>query len=420
MPSIDAKQMKILMLGWELPPLYAGGIGMVCYDLLKELSKQNVDVVYMMPFGPTTISSDTRAKIITAESRLPSIKATIHKIPTLFTAYDSPASYEKTVTTFEKGYDTKEWVKKPLYGKNLFEEVDLFAKRVYELIDDEHFDVIHAHDWMTFPAAIGAADKKQKPLIVHVHNTIFDRYLGNASSHERDIEYAGLIRASKIIAVSQYVKNTIVAQYNIDEAKIEVIHNAPNSLIRQSKSSQKNIEVPGKMVLFTGRITIQKGPEYFLHCAKKVLEKEPQTTFVMAGSGDMFEKMVQLSAELGIGKNMLFTGFYNMDEAKALYERADCYIMPSVSEPFGIVPFEAMDHRTPTIISKSSGCSEILSHALKVDFWDTHEMANKVISVLRYPPLSKSLAENGRNEVSVLNWEKPATQCIELYERLRG
>jgi glycogen synthase len=406
------------MLGWELPPLYAGGIGMVCYDLLKELSNQNVEVTYIMPFGPDDINSDTRAKIITAETKLPVVKATIHKVSTLFTAYDSPQSYEQTATQFSKTYESKPWVKKPLYGKNLFQEVDLFAKRVYELIDDVEFDVVHAHDWMTFPAAIGAADKAKKPLFVHVHNTIYDRYLGNASEHERDIEYNGLVRANKIIAISHYVKNTIVAKYGIDPQKIEVIHNAPNSLLRENTISQKSVDIAhDKVVLFTGRITVQKGPEYFVNCAKKVLEHNPNVTFIMAGTGDLFNRTVDMAASQGIGHKFLFTGFYDMQQAKALYNRADCYIMPSVSEPFGIVPLEAMEHGTPTIISRTSGCSEVLRHALKVDFWDTDRMANLVLSVLKYPVLHQTLSEEGQKEVCAMNWTKPAQQCINLYNQ---
>ncbi len=413
--------MKVLMLGWELPPMYAGGIGMVCYDLLKELSKQNVKVTYLMPFGPDNFASDTNAQVVIAENKVPHIQnAEILKVNTLFEAYQSPQEYDEkfqahTTSTLQNKTGN---VRKNLYGPDLFSEIDLFAKRAFDLASHLDYDIIHAHDWMTFPAAIGLADAKKKPLILHVHNTIYDRYLGNASQHEKDIEQHGLQRADTIVVVSNYIKNTIVSKYGIDPQKIEVIHNAPNTLLKQKSLNQKKeLRIDEKIVLFTGRVTVQKGPEYFVHCAKAVLEHEPNTKFVMAGTGDMFAKTVDLAAELGIANKFLFTGFYTMEQAHALYSRANCFVMPSVSEPFGIVPLEAMDYATPTIVSRTSGCSEVLTHTLKSDFWDIKHMANQVISVLRYPALAETMGLNGQQQVRSMNWEKPASQCISLYQK---
>lgn len=408
------------MFGWELPPIYAGGIGMVCYDLLKELSKQQIQVTYVMPFGPREFSTDTNARVVFAENEYPAIThVDIKFVDAMFTAYDSTQTYQVRVTKATKSQDAKPArVRKNLYGQDLYAEVDLFGKRAFELAKELEFDVIHAHDWMTFPAAIAAKDASGKPLIVHVHNTIYDRYLGDASSVERDIEYNGFVRADKVVAISHYVKKTIVEKYGIDPQKIVVIHNAPNSLLRQTgKTIDMNLG-SDKVVLFTGRITAQKGPEYFVQCAKRVLEKRDDVKFVMAGTGDLFRKTVDLANNLGIGHKFLFTGFYNMQQAKALYARADCYVMPSVSEPFGIVPMEAMDLGAPTIISRSSGCSEVLSHALKTDFWDIDRMANQVVSVLNYPALRETLSQNGRHQVSSMTWEKPAKDCIHLYQTL--
>ena len=421
-------QMKVLMLGWELPPLYAGGIGMVCYDLLKELGAQDTQVTYVMPFGPNNLETPKSpytkklTRIISAQGYAPKItNVTVKTIPTLIHAYQSPDQYSQEIQHItETTYGSQEpWVKKKLYGKDLFQEVDIFAKRIYSFAEDLDFDVVHAHDWMTFPAATGVADKTGKKFIAHVHNTIFDRYLGNASQHERDIEYNGLLRADKIIAISHLIKNRIMNDYGINGDKIHVIHNAPNSLLRENPVKPESVDIAqGNVVLFTGRITIQKGPEYFVQCAKKVLEVEPDTTFVMAGSGDMLNRMIDLAARENIGHKFLFTGFYNMAQAKALYSRADCYVMPSVSEPFGIVPLEAMDHGTPTIVSKTSGCSEVLRHTLKCDFWDTKSMANQVVSVLRYKELKQSLSTHGQREVQAMNWEKPTRQCIDVYNSL--
>ncbi|MFT4312756.1 MAG: glycosyltransferase family 4 protein [Candidatus Woesearchaeota archaeon] len=410
------------MFGWELPPLYAGGIGMVCYDLIKELTAQNVHVTYLMPFGPKDFPTDTNAQIVVAEQAFPELELSevdIRKVHTLFNAYQSPQEYEQAYKEQLKR-EKERGVRKNLYGPNLFAEVDLFAKRAYELIDDVEFDVIHAHDWMTFPAAIGVKQKTGKPLIVHVHNTIFDRYLGNASPHEKNIECSGLEHADVIVVVSNYIKNTLVDKYHVDPNKIQVIHNAPNSLLRNvKKKTEYKLDIgDDKMVLFTGRMTMQKGPEYFVHCAKKVLEHRDDVTFVMAGSGDLFENTINLASHLGISHKFLFTGFYTMDQAKSLYQRADCYIMPSVSEPFGIVPLEAMDEGAPTMITRTSGCSEVIHHALKIDFWDIHQMANKVLAVLEYPQLKQELKLNGQAQVSSMNWSKPATLCKTLYHSL--
>lgn len=256
---------------------------------------------------------------------------------------------------------------------------------------------------------------------MHVHNTIYDRYLGNASQHERDIEYNGMKRANKVIAISQYVKDMIIKNYGIDPNKIEVVHNAKNTYMNSQENQVENYSINlknKKVVLFTGRITIQKGPEYFLYAAKKVLEVEPETIFVMAGSGDMLNRMINLSAQLGINKNMIFTGRYNMAQAKALYSAADCFVMPSVSEQFGIVPLEAMAQNAPVIISKQSGCSEVLKNVLKVDFWDINEMANKIISVLRYTSLNNQLRQYGKVEVENLTWDKSVKKMIQIYQDL--
>jgi glycosyltransferase involved in cell wall biosynthesis len=411
--------MKVLMFGWELPPIYAGGIGMVCYDLLCELTNQGHQVTYLMPFGPSGMKSETGAHVLFAEEEFPTIKTvSVKHVDTLLAAYQTPLEYQSTYTkaTQEGG---KKSQARALYGPNLYTEVDLFAKRAWEIGATQDFDVIHAHDWMTFPAAIAAADRSGKPLVVHVHNTIYDRYLGNASSVERDIEYNGFSRADKIIAISYYVKQTIVEKYGIAASKIEVVHNAPNTLLRKIPSEQTVSLGSDKVVLFTGRITAQKGPEYFVQCAKRVLEKREDVRFVMAGTGDMFRKTVDLAANLGISHKFMFTGFYNMKQAKALYNRADCYVMPSVSEPFGIVPLEAMEAGAPTIISRTSGVTEVVSHALKVDFWDIDQMANKVLAVLQYPALSEELARNGQSQVSRMNWSAPASKCVQIYQSLR-
>ena len=408
------------MLGWELPPLYGGGIGMVCYEMIKELSAKGIPVTYIMPLGPDGNFTSPYANVIIAENHFlgKKVRPNIVNVPAFFSAYQSPEEYEEAYENFIlKGKNNNRNYRSELYGKHLFIEVDLFAKRLYNMANQFDFDVIHSHDWMTFPAAIGIADRTGKPLIVHVHNTIYDRYLGNASKHERDIEYNGLARADKIIAISNYVKNMIIDKYGIDPNKISVVHNAKNTYMTNEVKEKYMINIKDKkIILFTGRITIQKGPEYFVYAANKVLEKRKDVIFIMAGDGDMLNRMINLTAQLGIAKYFIFSGWYNMEQAPSLYNSADCFVMPSVSEPFGIVPLEAMANMAPCIISKQSGCSEVLNHVLKVDFWNIDEMADKIIAILSYSKLNHQLKIYGKKEVDNLTWDKSVDKLLNVYQ----
>lgn len=233
-----------------------------------------------------------------------------------------------------------------------------------------------------------------------------------------DIERQGMERADKIIAVSHFTRNIIISRYGISGDKVEVVYNGVQRNGSWSSLSETGINKDEKIVLFLGRITMQKGPEYFLHAAKKVLNIMENVKFVMAGSGDLMHRSIELAAELGIGQKVLFTGFLRGEDVQKIYEMADLYVMPSVSEPFGIAPLEALDHDVPVIISKQSGVSEVLMHALKVDFWDVDEIANKIIAVLKYPPLQMTLRSHGNFEVRKLRWKDSAAKCAKIYEDL--
>jgi len=277
--------------------------------------------------------------------------------------------------------------------------------------------VVHAHDWMTYPAGVAVAAVTGKPLVVHVHSTEFDRSGEHVNQVVYDIEREGMERAHKVITVSHYTRSIVISRYGISPEKVEVVYNGVerNGSWSVGEASIKREE---KLVLFLGRITMQKGPEYFLHAAKKVLEVMDNVKFVMAGSGDLMYRSVELAAQLGIGHKVLFTGFLRGDDVRKIYQMADLYVMPSVSEPFGIAPLEALDNDVPVIISKQSGVSEVLRHALKVDFWDVNEMANKIVAVLRYPPLQMTLRNHGNFEVRKLRWKDAARQCASIYEQL--
>jgi glycosyltransferase involved in cell wall biosynthesis len=270
---------------------------------------------------------------------------------------------------------------------------------------------------MTYPAGASIAVARGKPLVVHVHSTEFDRSGEHVNQMVYDIERMGMERASKVIAVSHYTRSIVISRYGIPGDKVEVVYNG----VERSGNwmmTDAVIKRDEKIVLFLGRITMQKGPEYFLQAARKVLEVMDNVKFVMAGSGDMMYRAVELAAQLGIGQKVLFTGFLRGGDVRRIYQMADLYVMPSVSEPFGIAPLEALDNDVPVIISKQSGVSEVLRHALKVDFWDIHEMANKIVAVLKYPPLQMTLRNHGNFEVRKLRWRDAARNCLRVYQEM--
>ncbi len=302
------------------------------------------------------------------------------------------------------------------YGSDLFGDAQRYARLVAALGLTEKFDVIHAHDWLTYQAGLLLKQITGKPLVCHIHATEFDRSGEHINQGVYDIERAGMQGADRVIAVSRLTKAIVHAKYGVEDSKIDVVY---NGVAQHDAQPQRGaaIERDEKIVLFLGRITMQKGPEYFIEAAKRVLEKEEKVKFVVAGSGDMAVRMIEHAASIGIGHKVLFTGFLRGRDVDRVYQMADCYVMPSVSEPFGIAPLEAMRNDVPVIVSKQSGVSEVLTHALKVDFWDTDEMANKIVAVLRYPPLGQTLREHGRFELRGLNWDGAAEKCVKVYGR---
>ncbi|MHA7812208.1 MAG: glycosyltransferase [Phycisphaerales bacterium] len=302
------------------------------------------------------------------------------------------------------------------YGSDLFGDAQRYARLVAALGLTEKFDVIHAHDWLTYQAGLLLKQITGKPLVCHIHATEFDRSGEHINQGVYDIERAGMQGADRVVAVSRLTKAIVHAKYGVEDSKIDVVY---NGVAQHDAQPQRGaaIERDERIVLFLGRITMQKGPEYFIEAAKRVLEKEEKVKFVVAGSGDMAVRMIEHAASIGIGHKVLFTGFLRGRDVDRVYQMADCYVMPSVSEPFGIAPLEAMRNDVPVIVSKQSGVSEVLTHALKVDFWDTDEMANKIVAVLRYPPLGQTLREHGRFELRGLNWDGAAEKCVKVYGR---
>ncbi len=426
-------QLRVFMLGWEFPPFISGGLGTACFGLTKAMDQLGAQVTFVLP-KMVNGAYATHVKLLTpstySETQVNSLRelrnVRFRNILSALQCYESPALYEGRMEEMLR-------VKQSLLGKSarqedlqdgnahyssdMYAEVHRYAAIAAELAQTEDFDIIHAHDWMTYPAAIAVAAVSGKPLVIHVHSTEFDRSGENVNQMIYDIERAGMERSDKVIAVSYFTRNIILSRYGLPGDKVEVVH---NGVERNGGWSLENtgIHRDEKIVLFLGRITMQKGPEYFLQAARKVLDVMDNVKFVVAGSGDMMNRIVTLAAELGIGHKVLFTGFLRGDEVRQIYKMADLYVMPSVSEPFGIAPLEALDHDVPVIISKQSGVSEVLTHALKVDFWDVDEIANKTVAVLKYPPLQLTLRDHGNFEVRKLRWKDSARKCMRIYEEL--
>lgn len=434
----DHKVLKIFMLGWEFPPFISGGLGTACYGLTKAMSKLGLEVTFVLPKAIPVDSSSTCVKMRTPadinysklgeefDSELKNIK--FKTIDSALKPYATAETYRNEIEDMIRAKQKRGGVTgigaangadtNGHYSGDMYSEVHRYAASAVKLAMQEDFDVIHAHDWMTYPAALAVAAVTGKPLVVHVHSTEFDRSGENVNQMIYNIERAGMHAADKVIAVSYLTRNIILSRYGVDGDKVEVVYNGIERNGNGLNLGKVEVDKDEKIVLFLGRITMQKGPEYFLGAAKKVLEVMDNVKFVMAGSGDMMRKSIELAAELGIGSKILFTGFLRGDEVQKVYERADLYVMPSVSEPFGIAPLEALNNDVPVLISKQSGVSEVLTHVLKADFWDVNEIANKIVAVLKYPPLQMTLKEHGNFEVRKLRWEDAAEKCKQIYQQL--
>lgn len=395
---------KVLMFGWEFPPFTKGGLGTACYGLTKSLSKQGIKILFVMPKLPKDAKAEF-VELISEEDEFNSIE--LIETKTLLHQYITSEEYSKKLQILKTNSNSSKdnW---QIYGSNLYEEVLRYAQLARTIARKHDFDVIHAHDWLTYLAGIEAKKVSKKPLIIHVHATEFDRS-PYPNPFVYDIEKKGIQFADAIICVSNLTKKIIIEKYGADPKKVFVVH---NGIDYEEKSI--SVEKNEHLVLFLGRITYQKGPEYFIEVAKKVLQFEPNTKFLVVGEGDMLPWLIHKVASEGLGGKILFTGFLRGKELEKAYALADVYVMPSRSEPFGLTPLEALLCGTPAIISKQSGVSEVLTHALKVDFWDVDEMTNKIVALLRYKSLHNTLKNHGREEIKTLSWDKAAekVKCI--------
>ena len=428
--------MRVLMFGWEFPPHIAGGLGTACYGLTRGLSKHDVEVIFVVPraygdedkrFVRVVNASDVEALYGGGPNEDIWEKLSFIHINSNMVPYISPEEFAVRSEEFRKtgekpSRDGDAWKERydfsGKYGVNLLEEVARYAMVAAQVAQDmeEQFDVIHAHDWLTYYAGIAAKRVSGKPLVVHMHATEFDRSGENINQEVYNIERHGMSEADRVIAVSNLTRNIIIDKYGIPADKVVTVHNAVRFASNNGVEEERAID--DKIVTFLGRITYQKGPDYFVEAAAKVLKRVPNVRFVMAGSGDMMNHVVRRVAKLGIADRFHFTGFLKGEEVQRMFALSDVYVMPSVSEPFGISPLEAMRSNVPVIISKQSGVAEVLDYAIKVDYWDVDALADAIYGLVRYPALSHMSAEKGFKEVTNLKWEDAAGEVAAVYRSL--
>ena len=423
------------MFGWEFPPHIAGGLGTACYGMTRGLARNGVEVVFVMPraYG----DEDQRFVRVVNASDVETIGTRDHEfseelleqvsfihIDSNMLPYISPEEYAAYHDEFVRSGRTHEWTDvwkqrytfSGKYGANLMEEVARYAMVAAQVAKDleGQFDVIHAHDWLTYFAGIAAKRVSGKPLVVHMHATEFDRSGENINRRVYAIEKAGMQAADRVIAVSELTRRIVIGKYGILADKVVTVHNAVR--FGESEEAAPERAVKDKVVTFLGRITYQKGPDYFVEAAAKVLQRVSDVRFVMAGSGDLMNHVVRRVAQLGIADRFHFTGFLKGGEVQRMFRLSDVYVMPSVSEPFGISPLEAMRSGVPVIISRQSGVAEVLDYAIKVNYWDVDALADAIYGLLTYPALGRMFASKGLEEVTGLKWTNAAAKIKTVYE----
>ena len=414
------------MFGWEFPPHILGGLGTASYGLTKGMyDNGDMDITFVIP-KPWGDEERSFARIVGANC-----------VPVAWrdVSYDYVQSRIGNVMDPQLYFDLRDHIYADFnymgtndlgciefsgrYPDNLLEEINNYSIMAGVIARTVDFDVIHSHDWLTYPAGIHAKQVTGKPLVIHVHATDFDRSRGNVNPTVFAIEKDGMNNADHIITVRNLTRQTVIEKYGINPDKVTTVHNAVEPLSEEIRSIKMQ-KGKDKVVTFLGRITMQKGPEYFVEAASRVLAKTHNVRFVMAGSGDMMEKMIRLAADRDIADRFHFTGFLKGRQVYEMLAASDVYIMPSVSEPFGISPLEAMQMGVPSIISKQSGCAEILENVIKVDYWDINALADSIYAIIKYPALYNHLRDKGLAEIDTIQWKKAGAKVIDIYHKVIG
>lgn len=404
--AVSPRYMRVLTFGWDYPPQTSGGLGIACQGLTQELAREGVEVIFVLP----------RMQQVSGSAQF--VFADVQRLVRTRAVESALVPYKGSDTILEV-YDRTG--RRKIYSTTILEEVHAYAQRAASIAREEHFDLIHAHDWTTYLAGVVAKRVSGKPLVLHVHATGFDQAGGESVDPSvYRIEHEAFAAADAIITVSNHTKRMVVERYAVDPQKVVVVHNGcETGEVERYEPTLKELKSQGKkIVLYHGRITIQKGVDYFVRAARKVVDHDPNVVFIISGSGDMTPQIMQQVGAMGLSSHVIFAGSLWYKERDQMYQSADLVVMPSVSEPFGLVPLEAMRHGTPSLISKQSGVGEVISHVLKVDFWDVDEMANKILAALRYPVMHAQLSREGKQELTNLSWKNAAQKVIAVYTNL--
>jgi glycosyltransferase involved in cell wall biosynthesis len=414
--------MRVLMFGWEFPPRVSGGLGVACEGLVRGLIELETDVTLVLPRGYPEGRSG-RLRIVASER--PRTERTvagdrsvrIRRIPSALRPYGpglaeilpaSPASTPDRAAAAEREGDP--------YGPDLEREVARYAAAAARIAAREACDVIHAHDWLTFPAGLEARRVLRRPLVLHVHSTELDRGGPSGNPFIREVERRSLAEADRVIAVSGYTAGLLEREYGVSRERLRVVHNAIDAAPGDPAPERRRAPI----VLFAGRITRQKGPDYFVEAAARVAAERADVRFVVAGAGDLEAAMAERVRSAGLSRRFRFPGFLPPEALDRLYARARVFVLPSLSEPFGLAALEALRHGTPAIVTRSAGVSEVVRHVLRVRFGDVEDLASKILSVLAFEPLRRSLSVRGRAEVGRLSWRDAAARCVAVYQELVG
>lgn len=420
--------MKVLMFGWEYPPLITGGLGTACYGLSQSLSRLVEKVTFVLPRIKGTVDGGILDIVDASDFELPPGRESYDEqvevvtIQSRLRPYLTHDEYQRELGKAIKTRQTKRRESGGLsfsgdYDDDLQREVYRYAEVAGDIARLDDYDVIHAHDWMTFPAGIKAKQILKKPLVVHVHALEYDRAGDSVHQGIVEIEKQGMQQADKVIAVSERTRDLIVRKYGIDASKVEIIHNGVLPLLNHHQKRRAK-PFDEKLVVFLGRVTMQKGPEFFLEAAYQVYRKMKNVRFVMAGHGDLLPSMIMKMAQMKLTDRFHFTGFVGEEKRNQLLSMADLFVLTSISEPFGITPLEALQHDVPVIVSKQSGVAEVLRHTIKVDFWDVRKISDAIINILQSEALTKQLVEGGRLDLEAISWEKGAQKVVNLYREI--